>query len=623
MILFSGMSIFLWIPTAGKIQYPHCLGPADISDLGTRGIFPNVCVQEHSFEGESHTWSFWKSSVEDTNFTSSVFVDRPTKAQNYLGTTWTSVIFKDSTFKTTDPLMKAVKFEQTSFIDVVFDNCTFLVDIHFANFGFNLVHFKNSSFHAHVFAELGSIHTLQFSGCSFSAEDGSVGKKGEGNVGFSQVFAQRVIFLDSNLMSELRIEQSSFESLEIKNSTLEKLTCHEEVSDGNEPEKRTELNETVFRDIAFKDGMYCDYTKFHGLDMQRVHVENTIDLSSSEIERLVAIDISSLQAESNSRFDLSDSKVNGEVIFNVSTKSGSYANTEFLKGMYMEDFSLEKSHFELKGAIFSSEKVNGECCTESCVPRKCSCDVSLTPLSCPVGDSSVNRNVKGSCFPARAELLVVTSDGRTVATKMSDIEHGDMVLFDRSLPPSQVFFFGHRTAQSASYVTLACQAANTNATKAAYSLNISPDHLLPVNGRGLIAAGDVRIGDGLLAEDGSPLVVVGREMVRMEGMYAPTTFSGRLIVNGIRVSCYTSVLPVWFAHAALSPIRALFKAGKLGAALSRRIDFLHEKSFGHVVNAITRGSTSENFLYWPLQILKLLHFVTSSVPLLHNDGLSS
>jgi len=76
------------------------------------------------------------------------------------------------------------------------------------------------------------------------------------------------------------------------------------------------------------------------------------------------------------------------------------------------------------------------------------------------------------------------------------------------------------------------------------SLNISANHYL-ATGNGFMRAIDVRVGDvltALMREGGlvGPSTVLGLSVHVKQGLYAPFTFGGNLVVDGVLVSAYTS-----------------------------------------------------------------------------------
>lgn len=590
------MNLFLYILTVtvviitvqSKVLWKSCEGRADIGELPSKGVFPSVCVTEHSFNGESHAWSFSKSIVRNSNFTACVFADRPKRGQNYQYTTWMNVIFKDSIFQSFDELSDQIKFEHTYFEDVLFENCTFdtSANVLFSNFAFSRVEFRNCTFHSELVAKLGTIQNLRFWGCMFGPRHGKVNNNGEGSVRLSQVSVDRLSIESSVSKGELRIQQSSVASLNMFDAELESFVCHEATIGNREPELTSELNDTMMRKVSFTDGMYCDHTRFRGLEMHNIAIRNAIDFQNSKLDRVAILNVTSLSNETCSTFDMSYAEMGGDRLSNINTTKGTFQETVFSDAVLFDGFSILETHFTLNDTVFSTEQINNECCTESCVSRGCKCDVSITPLFCPVGDSSVNVNVKGSCFPAAATVSVVRNSGQIVRTIMQDLQHGQRVLHTRDSSATDVFFFGHRSRKFGLYVVVTSYANKGPLGREKYSLSISPEHLVPVAGRGLIPARRVQLGDALYTEDGNQAVVKRIENKFLEGMYAPTTLKGELAVNGIQVSCYTEIVPAWLAHAALIPLRAFYGLGVGARVLLERADLLHEKSFATLARKV-------------------------------------
>merc|ERR1712113_1111836 len=70
----------------------------------------------------------------------------------------------------------------------------------------------------------------------------------------------------------------------------------------------------------------------------------------------------------------------------------------------------------------------------------------------------------------------------------------------------------------------------------------TPDHLVCMYGeQACKLAGDICSGEVLENATGSPVVVAGVRTAAFTGVYCPMTSSGYLIVDGIKVSCYTGV----------------------------------------------------------------------------------
>lgn len=133
---------------------------------------------------------------------------------------------------------------------------------------------------------------------------------------------------------------------------------------------------------------------------------------------------------------------------------------------------------------------------------------------------------------------------------MEELSIGDFVkIGDGSF--SRVFSFMHRAPELENmYVSIHTSHNRT--------LEISSDHIFYVRG-GPVPASSVSIGDPLnVAGD----VVTHIERVPSQGLYAPVTVSGDIMVSGLHSSCYVAILPevspqlqLVGTHFLLSPLR--------------------------------------------------------------------
>ena len=142
---------------------------------------------------------------------------------------------------------------------------------------------------------------------------------------------------------------------------------------------------------------------------------------------------------------------------------------------------------------------------------------------------------------------------------------------------SMVYGFGHR-ASSLKTPTKYLQVFASN-MDAGDPLEISPEHLIYVQSGTttlqtapkLVAAGDLKVGDRLWTVHGSPSPILWIRHVFRQGVYAPLTVSGNLLVNGVLASSYVS--RDWlkdhvsgdtlhqFQHGALLPVRLVCSSG--------------------------------------------------------------
>ncbi len=176
----------------------------------------------------------------------------------------------------------------------------------------------------------------------------------------------------------------------------------------------------------------------------------------------------------------------------------------------------------------------------------------------------VARKVGPLCFPG--DSTVVVKDKGKVA--MCRIEVGDKVLshnpHSNEITYEEVFFFSHMNPKmKASFLEISCFSG--------HSLALSGQHLIPSGD----STSAVKPADTLLAGDNiwtlQPFGGAGKKTtwnvqrthvktikpVIRTGLYCPHTRSGYLLVDGVLVSCYTTVIQPWLAHWLLLPIRFL------------------------------------------------------------------
>lgn len=169
--------------------------------------------------------------------------------------------------------------------------------------------------------------------------------------------------------------------------------------------------------------------------------------------------------------------------------------------------------------------------------------------------SSIEPGGKAACFPA--EATVQLESGTRV--RMDQLRVGDQVLVAGGRF-SPVFMFTHRTAARAAgggYTQLR--------TAGGLSLTATDGHYVQTAGRGLVAAGAVRVGDALVrgGADAAADAVVAAGPARARGLYNPHTLDGTLVVDGVVASAYTTALAPGAAHVALAPLRVAYRAAGL------------------------------------------------------------
>jgi hypothetical protein len=140
------------------------------------------------------------------------------------------------------------------------------------------------------------------------------------------------------------------------------------------------------------------------------------------------------------------------------------------------------------------------------------------------------------CF-SRNSVVQVRGRGYVA---MENLQLGDFVQTSRSNEYSMVYSFAHiDPAMPATFFQI-----HTNAFED--PLEVSTEHMVYVLRRGaaapaLLPAGKVRVGDSLLSVNGTSTPVLVIDQIQSEGVFAPHTFAGELLVNGVVASNYAAM----------------------------------------------------------------------------------
>ncbi|XP_046142942.1 sonic hedgehog protein A [Osmia bicornis bicornis] len=182
---------------------------------------------------------------------------------------------------------------------------------------------------------------------------------------------------------------------------------------------------------------------------------------------------------------------------------------------------------------------------------------SRSHIHCSVKSESSSAAKSGGCFPGRS--LVRTQGGSTkrldqvrLGDRIAALDsHGDIVY-------SEVIAFLDRSlAERRQFVQLTTESGRV--------LTLTPAHLVPVEGRASTFAGRVEPGDKILVRDPADEnevehrlrwdKVVDTRLVLEEGVYAPLTTEGTVLVDDVVASCYAFVDNHELAHFGFLPYR--------------------------------------------------------------------
>lgn len=161
------------------------------------------------------------------------------------------------------------------------------------------------------------------------------------------------------------------------------------------------------------------------------------------------------------------------------------------------------------------------------------------------------------CFPGTG--VVTTPEGSKL---IRDVQVGDTVRVvskTGQVEWSQVCGWGHNEpSRVAPFLQITTQQ---------HRITISQEHLISVVRNGgfeYVQAGKILKGMSILTCDPQLTgthaeVVQSIEFVQQTGVFAPFTMTGTIIVDGVVASCYADVKSHSVAHAAMKPMRTMFK----------------------------------------------------------------
>ncbi|XP_011505422.1 PREDICTED: sonic hedgehog protein [Ceratosolen solmsi marchali] len=184
---------------------------------------------------------------------------------------------------------------------------------------------------------------------------------------------------------------------------------------------------------------------------------------------------------------------------------------------------------------------------------------SRSHIHCSVKSESSSTGKSGGCFPGAS--LVRTSNG--VTRRLDQLTLGERIAaLDESsgeLVYSEVIAFIDRApTQKRQFIRLN--------TKSGHTLTLTPTHLIPIEGKSAVFAARVSPGDRVLIRHEIATSMRQRtsfrwdeilevKLVFEEGVYAPLTSEGTLLVNDVVASCYAIVDSQSIAHYAFLPFR--------------------------------------------------------------------
>lgn len=540
---------------SADIFWPGCETPSDHWGIPEGNLY-NLCIIKHEFSDARHSWNLFNATLSDVVFKDSIFVNSPSGPNNFTETSWNNVNFDGCYFGSIDGWQNRIVFERTTLNNVKFSNSIFdhSVRIEFREYAAMNLTFENCTFRGDTLFTLGQMNQVSIIDSRARHTDFSTVTSSNNSFTFRKVSASGVSIVDSTFILPLRFEAAEVTKMSINDTSVNQFACRSEPTGAKDEELLlSSFTDSVFQTVRFVDGVSCDSTTWKTMYMLNATFEDEADFSRSKFENVYWDEIESLVSYGERHtFNVSMSTIETRVIANVSLAGTADFRDTVFEYVYVRSFNAETALFE--GATFNNQEyIDGSCCSLACQTLGCFCNVTLPSGNCPAAGRSVNLTApehSGACFPE--DSTVVASDGNTVS--MKDLKTGTNILSSGGTY-SPVFMFGHRDTRTwMKVVEIRTSHSNT--------VRLSPGHYLYVNG-GLKPAERVTEGDRLTTDNGKSVTVTKVEMSIGRGMYAPTTLSGSLVVDGILASCYTDVIHPNVAHWLLSPFRWIYRAGML------------------------------------------------------------
>ena len=167
------------------------------------------------------------------------------------------------------------------------------------------------------------------------------------------------------------------------------------------------------------------------------------------------------------------------------------------------------------------------------------CDQSLlTDETCADGTGTIACSFSGTCHVANqidsgcfsADGLVELDTG--AVRRIEHLRVGDSVLTEDGVFEPVLGFMHHDNTTTTLYTTIS--------TASSLTISLTGDHYLYVN-RQLTLANMVQVGDTLNTDDR----VVSTGHSRRRGLFVPVTWSGNIVVSGVRSSAHVDVVPIF------------------------------------------------------------------------------
>ena len=184
---------------------------------------------------------------------------------------------------------------------------------------------------------------------------------------------------------------------------------------------------------------------------------------------------------------------------------------------------------------------NQICCLSANPPSGCTCVDDGTATGGGVGSGSGGGGGGTSLGCFSKDSTVFTTKGEV---QMKNLQVGDEVLTGSGLENYEpIYAFGHIEPRVvADFIEISFESVDSHGSKQDHSIEMTDEHLIYLRGETHpIRAGAVQVGNILVGLGGGLAKVTKLSSIRKEGVYAPLTASGKIVVNGLVVSTYVSL----------------------------------------------------------------------------------
>jgi len=523
---------------------------------------------------------FRQSRLENVTFINCVFTN-PAQGVAFSLVRMTNVTFAGGRFRNTNgvpTVFSELSLETVLFRDIVWDG-----PVTFREFGFTDVIFRRNDFRGGVTYTEGSSAGLIFRDCR-SGRPSSLLPATE-TVTLSRLSANNTKILGCAFGGPTRLAAAAVRRMDIANSSFAAFSC----VDAEDERKILDGTRLQLRNVTVAGAFDCAGAKLTASAFAGVSFAAGASFDRGALENVAFVDVDvpsvgrECHALSFERATLVGDGGRGGQMRNVTVGCLLSLRSADVRGVGWTDVKVGRT--DLRGAILRQEFLGDDCCSVLCGRSGCKCDVAERTV-CPRGSRDVRLNAR-ACLLGGSTVLTVppgappgastpaaaAAAAAAVPVAVRDLAHGHIVRdgVDGPSSASPIYFFSHRTptvpAGGVEVVTLT--------TVGGHRLTVTGGHLVyaaPPAGSSpptLVAAAAVAAGDALLTANGSRTAVasVRSSVLRAgdaAGLYAPHSVSGSLVVDGLRVSCFTTAVRPAVAAAALLPVRAAYAVWGVG-----------------------------------------------------------